>query len=174
MRYQGEHQHQAMGGLKLRSGNKENQNPNQASQRPAGALFQPKLQLQPMTRMDEQPAQEQAESPQRVAAYQRDIFAYLLRTESAARETFDPNFMSMQSELTDRMRQILVDWLVDVQVKFNLKCETLFLAADFIDRYLSKKCIRRVEFQLLGVASLFIASKYACLSIDTRKYIRLK
>jgi len=34
------------------------------------------------------------------------------------------------------MRSILVDWLIDVHIKFKLRPETLFLTISLIDRYL--------------------------------------
>ena len=36
------------------------------------------------------------------------------------------------------MRAILIDWLVDVHLKFKLLNETLFLTVNMIDRYLEK------------------------------------
>jgi cyclin B len=36
------------------------------------------------------------------------------------------------------MRAILVDWLVDVHLKFKLVNETMFLTVNIIDRYLEK------------------------------------
>jgi cyclin B len=59
-------------------------------------------------------------------------------------------FMSSikQPDLNPKMRAILIDWLVDVHVKFNLKPETLYLCILIIDRYISKvlllcnKCVR--------------------------------
>jgi transcription initiation factor TFIIIB Brf1 subunit/transcription initiation factor TFIIB len=41
------------------------------------------------------------------------------------------------------MRAILVDWMVDVHLKFKLLSETLFLTVNIIDRYLSLKQISR-------------------------------
>jgi len=43
------------------------------------------------------------------------------------------------------MRAILIDWLVDVHKKFELKNETFFLTINLIDRYLDKKVIPRTE-----------------------------
>lgn len=43
-----------------------------------------------------------------------------------------------QPEINSKMRGILVDWLVDVHVKFKLRDETLYLTISLIDRYLSK------------------------------------
>ncbi len=41
------------------------------------------------------------------------------------------------------MRSILVDWLVDVHLKFKLQPETLYLTTNLIDRYLAKNTILR-------------------------------
>lgn len=49
----------------------------------------------------------------------------------------DPHYMSKQSMVTDSMRTILVDWLVDVSIHFEVMCETLHYAIAFIDRTLS-------------------------------------
>lgn len=58
------------------------------------------------------------------------------------------------------MRAILIDWLIDVNLKFNFQEETLFLTINIIDTYLSKKKICRQRLQLLGVSALLIACKH--------------
>lgn len=58
------------------------------------------------------------------------------------------------------MRSILIDWLVDVHLKFKLRPETLFMTVNLIDRYLEKAVIARQKLQLVGVASMLIACKY--------------
>ena len=62
------------------------------------------------------------------------------------------------------MRGILVDWLVDVHKKFGLKDETLFFTVNLLDRFLAKRKTQRRELQLVGVATMLIASKFE----DTR------
>ena len=37
------------------------------------------------------------------------------------------------------MRAILIDWLIEVHMKFKLMPETLFLTVTLIDKYLSKE-----------------------------------
>ncbi len=44
----------------------------------------------------------------------------------------------IQNDINERMRGILIDWLVDVHLKFKLLPETLFLCVNLIDRYLEK------------------------------------
>jgi cyclin B len=58
------------------------------------------------------------------------------------------------------MRVILVDWLVDVHLKFKMVPETLYLTINIIDRYLENNQVRRSKLQLVGVASLLLAAKY--------------
>jgi len=58
------------------------------------------------------------------------------------------------------MRSILVDWLVEVHLKFKLVPETLYLTVNLIDRYLELREVSRPKLQLAGVTCLLIASKY--------------
>lgn len=58
------------------------------------------------------------------------------------------------------MRRILIDWLVDVHLNFKLQSETLFMTVNLIDRYTQAVWVSKGEFQLVGVACMFIASKY--------------
>lgn len=68
--------------------------------------------------------------------------------------------MLKQSEINEQMRVILVDWLIDVHVRFKLQTETLHIAVNLIDRFLARRQIRRNEMQLLGVTAMVIAAKY--------------
>jgi len=65
-----------------------------------------------------------------------------------------------QNDINEKMRSILVDWLVEVHVKFKLLPETLFLTINLIDRYLESKKVLRQKLQLVGVTAMLIASKY--------------
>ena len=58
------------------------------------------------------------------------------------------------------MRSILIDWLSEVANKFKFRKETLFITINLIDRCLNKLQIDRKQLQLLGVSSLFVASKF--------------
>ena len=51
--------------------------------------------------------------------------------------------MSNQPDINEKMRAILIDWLVDVHLKFKLVSETLFLCVNMIDRYLEKAEVSR-------------------------------
>merc|ERR1719431_244322 len=70
------------------------------------------------------------------------------------------SYMDKQPDITHNMRQILVDWLVEVSEEYKLQTETLYLAVNFIDRFLSLMSGQRAKLQLVGTAAMFIASKF--------------
>merc|ERR1719355_296187 len=55
---------------------------------------------------------------------------------------------------------ILIDWLVEVHMKYRLRGETLFLTVNLIDRYLSRMPVMRRRLQLVGVVAMFVAAKF--------------
>lgn len=67
---------------------------------------------------------------------------------------------NLQKDVNEKMRGILLDWLVDVHMKFKLVPETLFLTVNIIDRYLERTLIPRQKLQLVGITSMLIACKY--------------
>ncbi|THX59927.1 A/B/D/E cyclin [Aureobasidium pullulans] len=101
---------------------------------------------------------EDLDDPLMVAEYVHEIFDYMKELEI----TTLPNaeYMDSQGELEWKMRGILVDWLLEVHTRFRLLPETLFLAVNIIDRFLSTKVVQLDRLQLVGVTAMFIASKY--------------
>jgi cyclin B len=71
-----------------------------------------------------------------------------------------PGYMRGQSDINEKMRAILIDWLIEVHLKFKLYPETLYLTVNLIDRYLEKEEVMRQHLQLVGVTAMLIASKY--------------
>jgi G2/mitotic-specific cyclin-B, other len=51
------------------------------------------------------------------------------------------SYLSKQTDINEKMRAILIDWLIEVHLKFKLLPETLFLTINMIDRYLEKQTI---------------------------------
>lgn len=92
------------------------------------------------------------------ATYAKDVYESLFRSE--AKVMVDAGYMARQKELSMKMRAILVDWLVDVHQRFDLRRETLHLAVNVADRFLEKVSVSRRRLQLVGVTALFIAAKY--------------
>ena len=89
------------------------------------------------------------------------IYYNLLKEEEKGIKPMpDYTYMSRQNEINEKMRSILVDWIIDVHFKFGFTDETLFMTVSIIDRYLSICQITRTNFQLLGITALMIACKH--------------
>ncbi|GFQ05104.1 g2/mitotic-specific cyclin-2 [Phtheirospermum japonicum] len=80
--------------------------------------------------------------------------------KSAENEGRAHDYMDLQPEINEKMRSILIDWLVQVHGKFELSPETLYLTINIVDRYLASKTTSKRELQLVGLSSMLIASKY--------------
>lgn len=78
----------------------------------------------------------QAISPSNEHEYMNDIFHNLLKAESESAPK--QNYVLIQPEINDKMRAILVDWLIEVHHKFKLRSETMFITVNIIDRFLEK------------------------------------
>lgn len=101
---------------------------------------------------------EDMDDPLMTAEYVHEIFDYMRVLELSTMP--NPDYMDSQGELEWKMRGILVDWLLEVHTRFRLLPETLFLAVNIIDRFLSCKVVQLDRLQLVGVTAMFIASKY--------------
>lgn len=99
-----------------------------------------------------------AEDPLCATEYVQDMYHHFRGKE--AMTSVRPLYMENQPHINERMRSILVDWLVEVHLKFKLVPETLYLTINLIDRYLERQEVSRPRLQLVGVTSLLIASKY--------------
>jgi cyclin A len=100
-------------------------------------------------------------NPLLVPEYHQEIVRHLmLREQQSGGAAIDPSYLTNQPEVTERMRSILVDWLVDVTLKFKLHPETFFLNVNIIDRYLSRHQAQRSRLQLIGITGCLIASKH--------------
>src|SRR5882757_3025155 len=71
-----------------------------------------------------------------------------------------PDYMDAQNELTWGMRQTLVDWLLQVHLRYHMLPETLWITVNIVDRFLSERTVSLVKLQLVGVTAMFVASKY--------------
>lgn len=59
-----------------------------------------------------------------------------------------------------KMRALLLDWMVEVSAEFNLQRETMYLALNYLDRYIARVLnIQRSDFQLVGTTALYLACK---------------
>ncbi|CAH8258455.1 unnamed protein product [Arabidopsis lyrata] len=97
--------------------------------------------------------------PQLCASFAFDIYEHLRASEVKKRPALD--YMErIQLNINASMRSILIDWLVEVAEEYRLSPETLYLAVNYVDRYLTGNAINKQNLQLLGVACMMIAAKY--------------
>uniref|UniRef100_A0AAV2MHG9 Cyclin-A2 n=1 Tax=Knipowitschia caucasica TaxID=637954 RepID=A0AAV2MHG9_KNICA len=93
-----------------------------------------------------------------VPEYAAEIHTYLREMEIKTRPK--AGYMKKQPDITNSMRSILVDWLVEVGEEYKLQNETLYLAVNYIDRFLSSMSVLRGKLQLVGTAAMLLASKF--------------
>ncbi|XP_055919758.1 G2/mitotic-specific cyclin-B [Eupeodes corollae] len=99
------------------------------------------------------------ENPILVSEYVNEIYAYLFSLEKLM--PVEPEHLKDQKEVIPKMRSILIDWINEVHHQFHLVPETFHMCVAIIDRYLQAvKTTSRQHLQMVGVTSLFIASKY--------------
>ena len=101
---------------------------------------------------------EEARDISMVAEYAQDIFDYMacMERESMA----NPSYMDFQDEVQWHMRATLIDWLLQVHMRYHMLPETLWIAVNLIDRFLSARIVSLAKLQLVGVTAMFIAAKY--------------
>lgn len=101
---------------------------------------------------------EDIDDPLMVAEYSNDIFDYLYELE--LKYMPNPKYILDQEDLSWGKRALLMDWLVEVHTKLHLLPETLFLAANAIDRFMTVRVVTMDKLQLVGITALLIAAKY--------------
>ncbi|CAD7693477.1 unnamed protein product [Nyctereutes procyonoides] len=100
---------------------------------------------------------EDGADPNLCREYVKDIYAYVRQLEEE--QAVKPKHL-LSCEVTGNMRAILIDWLVQVQMKFRLLQETMYMTLSIIDRFMQNNCVPKKMLQLVGVTAMFIASKY--------------
>ena len=97
------------------------------------------------------------DSIQNAKEYLDEIYLNLLKEEKELNNIY--GYMEKQPDINEQMRAILIDWLIEVHLRFHLKYQTLYITVGIIDIYLSNKIIQRSKLQLLGITALLIACK---------------
>ncbi|KAA8547580.1 hypothetical protein F0562_004009 [Nyssa sinensis] len=104
-----------------------------------------------------------AKNPLAVVDYVQDLYAYYRRMENSS--CVSPSYMEQQFDINEKMRAILIDWLIEVHHKFELREETLFLTVNLIDRFLSQQAMVRKKLQLVGLVAMLLACKFEEVSV---------
>ena len=97
-------------------------------------------------------------NPLKESEYFEDICYYMHLMENQT--LGDLSLIDSQPELDWRMRSYLIDFLIEVHLHARLRPETLYLAVNIIDRYVSRRVVLKKHYQLVGCAALWIAAKF--------------
>eukprot|EP00826_Nyctotherus_ovalis_P023382 TRINITY_DN1796_c0_g2_i13.p1 TRINITY_DN1796_c0_g2~~TRINITY_DN1796_c0_g2_i13.p1 ORF type:complete len:295 (+),score=51.88 TRINITY_DN1796_c0_g2_i13:384-1268(+) len=90
--------------------------------------------------------------------YAESITSYLRDKE----EVMCPKktFLEHQTEISDKARSKIINWMVGCQLRFRFSNESLFLAVSLLDRFLEKQQTDSKALPLAAIAALLIAGKY--------------
>ena len=97
---------------------------------------------------------------------QPEILAHLRRLE---RELAPRQWSQWQTDITPRNRLSVLDWLIEVHTMWELGPDTLYLAINVLDRFLSAEQVARGQLQLAGITSLMVAAKYDAMDTPDEK-----
>ena len=96
--------------------------------------------------------------------YVRDDYSNSILQSLLEDEQVNENFLNSH-KITERMRTRMVDWMIEVLSNYHCDESTYFESVNLMDRYF-KQCdmkhqiLQPPELHLIGVTSMFIASKY--------------
>ncbi|KAK4048840.1 hypothetical protein OIO90_005648 [Microbotryomycetes sp. JL221] len=90
--------------------------------------------------------------------YREDVKAYMYEMETKTLASVE--LIDQQPELQWYMRAYVVDFLIEIHQQHRLRPETLYLALNIVDRYVSRRIVFKKHYQLVGCAALWIAAKF--------------
>jgi len=92
-----------------------------------------------------------------IGEYYQNINEFLIKKDVDNKISKD--YMQNQNDINAKMRVILVDWMVEVHLKFELLPQTFFSCIQLLDRYLETVVVVRNKLQLVGITCLMIVAK---------------
>jgi len=102
------------------------------------------------------------------------VLQNLLRNEERYMPAYPDYFKFVQVEVKPHMRKIVADWMLEVceETRCSETPEVFSLAMNYMDRFLAQCRISKSQLQLLGAASLFLASKFKAIDhISSEKLV---
>ena len=113
--------------------------------------------------------------PRFSSAYATELYRCMPERELA--KTASPSYLDgVQTCVKPKMRNVVVDWMVDYHTEENLRHTTLFTAVNYLDRALERRIIVHSrkpfeELQLLGMVCLRLACKFEETGINWCRHI---
>lgn len=88
-----------------------------------------------------------------------DFFWRQKKSMESERSREDGALLAKSPQLRLGMRSIVVSWMLDVSVGFELKFPTFMAGVDYLDRFLSVRTVERNKLQLVGGTALWLGAK---------------
>ncbi|XP_072403269.1 G1/S-specific cyclin-D3-like [Diabrotica undecimpunctata] len=88
------------------------------------------------------------------------VLKNLLKTEDRYVLPFNASLAKTQKEVTEEMRKIVAEWMMEVCEEQKCQDEVFSLAMNYMDRFLMCCSIMKSQLQLLGTTCLLLASKF--------------
>ena len=102
-------------------------------------------------------------NPQFVYEYISDIIQYYSQNESVNVINYsNENIFKLQNidYFNAKKRKSILEYLFYYNYRWKLNNDSMYLTANIMDRYINKVKINKNEYELIGLASFLIASKY--------------
>ena len=96
--------------------------------------------------------------PDRAILDDERVMGNMLALEGCYIPDLDWSYMR-QSEIRLHMRKTVAEWMLDVCVDQACQSDVFLLSTNIMDRFLGTITLRKEQFQLLGAACIFLASK---------------
>ena len=68
--------------------------------------------------------------------------------------------MKSQPEINEKMRAVLVDWMIDTTTALGFCADTTFSSVKVLDQFLTIRKLTIPKLQLAGVTSIIISAKF--------------
>ncbi|EDO15050.1 hypothetical protein Kpol_367p5 [Vanderwaltozyma polyspora DSM 70294] len=97
-----------------------------------------------------------------VLEYSKSLLNHLIRLEDSTNLEYPLiiNNFKAQPQINDKMRNLIIDFIICCHTRLKLSSSTLFLTIDLLNRYSSKFIIKCNNYQLFALTALWISSKY--------------
>jgi len=95
--------------------------------------------------------------------FTNDLLSDIIKNaqEKEKHYSIDPFYLDRHPEINNKMIVVLIDWMMEVCAEFHLSRNTFHYSVHYVHQYMNEtKELPRVQLQLLGLTSLYIASKF--------------
>ncbi|RNA30263.1 G1 S-specific cyclin-E1 [Brachionus plicatilis] len=111
--------------------------------------------------MADLPADQASKSPMPRLTWANGNDLWQIMRGKDAQFAHDHLYLRRHLGIEQQMRAVLLDWLAEIAYAYRLHRETLHLAVEYLDRFMSecKQEMKVDRLQLIGMTSLFLAAK---------------